>query len=148
MRRCAERGAGCPQSPDGAARRAVSLLIVEDETLLATHIQQLLEAAGFAVAGIASSGAEALLLAGAARCDLVLVDLALAGPLDGRQTALQLGRRFGLPALFLGPAGKATAPAGDAGALGYVEKPLRPSQLFNALQQALAQLGREGGGAG
>jgi DNA-binding NarL/FixJ family response regulator len=119
-------------------RRPAVLLIVEDDTLLASHVQQLLEASGFAVAAIASSGEEALLLAGAARADLALVELGLEGKVDGVETARALDRRFGLKTLFLATAREAL----PADAFGPVEKPLRPSQLFNALQQALAKLGR------
>lgn len=135
MTRCAERAAA--GRPDGGTRWP-ALLIVEDEALLASHIQQLLEAFGFAVIAVASSGHEALLLAGAARPDLALIDLTLAGSMDGAETAHELRRRFGVPAIFLGTAG----PAPPSDALGQVEKPLRPSQLFNAVQQALARLRR------
>jgi DNA-binding NarL/FixJ family response regulator len=114
------------------------LLIVEDDTLLASQVQHLLEASGFAVAAIASSGEEALLLAGAARADLALIDFAIEGKVGGAETARALDRSFGLKTLFLAAARDAL----PADAFGTVEKPLRPSQLFNALQQALAKLGR------
>lgn len=119
-------------------KRPPALLLVEDDTLLASHVQQLLEAAGFAVAAIASSGEEAQLLAGVVRADLALIDLELEGKLGAVETARSLDRSFGLKTLFLAGPGD-TLPAG---AVGPVEKPLRPSQLFNALQQALAQWGR------
>jgi DNA-binding response OmpR family regulator len=116
-------------------KRPPALLVVEDDTLLASHVQQLVEAAGFAVAAIASSGEEAQLLAGAVRADLALIDLELEGKLDGIETARALDRSFGLKTVFLAGPGD-TLPVD---AVGPVEKPLRPSQLFNALQQALAR---------
>jgi DNA-binding NarL/FixJ family response regulator len=120
------------------SQRPPVLLIIEDDTLLASQVQQLLETSGFAVAAIASSGEEALLLAGAARADLALIDLAIEGTVGGVETARALDRSFGLKTLFLADARDAL----PADAFGPVEKPLRPSQLFNALQQALAKLGR------
>ncbi len=40
-----------------------SILIVEDEALIASYIREVLEESGFAIVGVASSGIEALTLA-------------------------------------------------------------------------------------
>jgi two-component system, response regulator PdtaR len=133
-------------SPRGASddaatteRRRASILIVEDEALIASYIQEVLEESGFAVAGIASSGPEAISLATTAKPDLALVDIKLAGPMDGIEVAQLMQTRFNVPSIFLSGLcdPETTARAMAASPLGFLEKPFRPSQVFNALQQAL-----------
>jgi two-component system, response regulator PdtaR len=118
-----------------------SILIVEDEALIASYIREVLEESGFAIVGVASSGIEALTLAAGALPDLALVDIKLAGPMDGIEVVQELRRRFDIASIFLsGVADPAVMErARKAPALGFLEKPFRPSQVFNALQRALAR---------
>jgi len=118
-----------------------SILIVEDEALVASYIREVLEESGFVIVGSASSGIEALTVAAETRPDLALVDIKLSGPMDGIEVVQELRRRFNVPAIFLsGVADPAVMDrARKAPALGFLEKPFRPSQVFNALQRALAQ---------
>jgi CheY-like chemotaxis protein len=125
----------------GQSPERPSILIVEDEALIASYIQEVLEESGFSIAGIASSGVEALTLAGDAPPDLALVDIKLAGPMDGIEVVKEIRRRFNVESIFLsGVADPAIMErARKASALGFLEKPFRPSQVFNALQRALAR---------
>jgi CheY-like chemotaxis protein len=118
-----------------------SILIVEDEALIASYIREVLEESGFAIVGVASSGIEALTLAADALPDLALVDIKIAGPMDGIEVVQELRRRFNIASIFLsGVADPAVMErARKAPALGFLEKPFRPSQVFNALQRALAR---------
>jgi two-component system, response regulator PdtaR len=122
--------------------RASSILIVEDEALIASYIREVLEESGFTIVGVASSGIEALTLAAEVRPDLALVDIKLAGPMDGIEVVQEMRRRFNVPAIFLsGVADPAVMDrARKTPALGFLEKPFRPSQVFNALQRALSQM--------
>jgi CheY-like chemotaxis protein len=117
------------------------ILIVEDEVLVASYIEDVLAESGFGIAGVASSGVEALTVASQARPDLALVDIKLAGPMDGIEVALLLRSRFGVPSIFLSGMSdpEVMQRARDAAPLGFLEKPFRPSQVFNALQRALAR---------
>jgi two-component system, response regulator PdtaR len=126
----------------GEAKRAVSILIVEDEALIASYIREVLEESGFTIAGIASSGHEAMSLASAGAPDLALVDIRLAGPMDGIEVAQLMRSRFNVHSIFLsGVCDPDTMErAKRAAPLGFLEKPFRPSQVFNALQRALAEL--------
>ena len=125
-----------------AERRRASILIVEDEALIASYIQEVLEESGFAVAGIASSGPEAISLVSTSKPDLALVDIKLAGPMDGIEVALLLQTRFNVPSIFLSGLcdPETTARAKAASPLGFLEKPFRPSQVFNALERALERM--------
>lgn len=134
--------AGSDIKGDAAARtqrRPASILIVEDEALVASYIQEVLEESGFIIAGVASTGPEAMSLATASRPDLALVDIKLAGPMDGIEVAQLMRSQFNVHSIFLsGVCDPETMErARSATPLGFLEKPFRPSQVFNALQRAL-----------
>ena len=119
--------------------KPVSILIVEDEALIASYIEEVLGESGFLVAGIAASGTEALSLAAENQPSLALVDIRLTGPIDGIELACLLRQRYDLPAIFLSGLADAdtTARAQSAQPLGFLPKPFLPSQVFNAIQRAL-----------
>lgn len=127
---------------DAGVKRPVSILVVEDDALVASYIQEVLEESGFAIAGIASSGPEAMSLASDGRPALALVDIKLAGPMDGIEVARLMRSRFNIQSIFLsGLCDPDTMRrAKEASPLGFLEKPFRPSQVFNALQRALADI--------
>jgi CheY-like chemotaxis protein len=118
------------------------ILVVEDDALVSSHIQNVLEESGFTVTGVASSGPEALVLAGQTAIDLALVDIKIAGPMDGIEVALAMRERFRIPAIFLSSYHdpETMARAAQARPLGFLAKPFRPSQMFNALEKAVEKL--------
>jgi len=119
--------------------KKVSILIVEDEALVASYIEEVLGELGFHVAGIAASGIEALSLAAENRPALALVDIRLTGPIDGIELACLLRQKFALPAIFLSGLidAETTERAQVAQPLGFLPKPFLPSQAFNTIQRAL-----------
>jgi CheY-like chemotaxis protein len=127
--------------PDGS--KPVSILIVEDEALIASYIKHVLGESGCRIVGVAASGPEALSLAAEDQPDLALVDIQLSGPIDGIELACLLRRRFAVPAIFL--TGLAdpdtTARAQAACPLALLPKPFLPSQVFNAIERALNLMG-------
>jgi two-component system, response regulator PdtaR len=125
-------------------RKPVSILIVEDEALIASYIEQVLGESGFRVAGVAASGPEALSLAAEHHPSLALVDIRLTGPIDGIELACRLRDKFAVPAIFLsGLVDDRTAERAQAARpLGFLKKPFLPSQVFNAIEHALDLLGR------
>src|SRR5207249_1527819 len=106
--------------------KPVSILIVEDEALVASYIEEVLGESGFRVAGIAASGTEALSLAAENRPALALVDIRLTGPIDGIELACQLRQKFDMPAIFLsGLVDQETAKRAEAAQpLGFLKKPV------------------------
>ena len=127
-----------------ASKRQASILIVEDEALIASYIQEVLEESGFTIMGVASTGPEAMSLASANPPDLALVDIKLAGPMDGIEVAQLMRSRFNVNSIFLSAMcdPETMERAKSVTPLGFLEKPFRPSQVFNALQRALAELDR------
>jgi len=120
-----------------------TILIIEDEALVASYIGTVLAESGYRVAGIAACGPEAVSLADAHRPHLALVDIRLAGRTDGVELACRLRREFGVPSIFLSGAADAETieRAQATQPLGFLKKPFLPSQVFNAIERALA--GRE-----
>ncbi len=120
----------------------VSVLIVEDEWIVARGVQQTLETAGFVVSNVAASAAEALSAVAQARPDLALVDIVIQGPVDGVDLACQLRELHDIPSVFL------TAHADQhtmqralrAAPLGYVVKPFQETQLLSSVRVAAAAL--------
>jgi CheY-like chemotaxis protein len=131
------------QVTEGGGRPRVNLLVVEDEALVASYIRDVLEESGFVVTGVASSGPEAISLASEEPIDLALVDIKLAGPMDGIEVARLLRDRFEVPSIFLSGLydPETMERAKVAAPLGFLQKPFRPSQVFNALEKALSQTG-------
>ncbi|HLY44881.1 MAG TPA: response regulator [Stellaceae bacterium] len=129
-------------APQGGSK-PVSILIVEDEALVASYIEEVLGESGFRVAGIAASGPEALSLAAENHPALALVDIRLTGPIDGIELACLLRQKFALPAIFLTGLVDAdtTQRAQAAQPLGFLPKPFLPSQVFKAIEHALGLLG-------
>lgn len=126
-----------------SASKPVRILIVEDEALIASYIEEVLAEAGFEVAGIASSGTEALSLAAEHQPTLALVDIRLTGPIDGIELACLLRQHSDTPAIFLSGFvdTETTKRAEAARPLGFLAKPFVPSQVFRAIERALDMIG-------
>jgi diguanylate cyclase (GGDEF)-like protein len=78
-----------------------SILIVEDQAVIASDLEEGLIRCGYSVCGIAASGEEALDLARQHRPDLTLMDIRLQGDMDGIQAAEILRKELDMPVIFL-----------------------------------------------
>ncbi len=120
-----------------AAQR--SILIVEDERIVARDLQQTLRDLGYDAYASAPSSEEAIARA-AERCpDLVLMDIRIKGELDGIELAAILRERFGVPVVYLtAHADEVTiARAKLTEPHGYLLKPVRPRELRSAIEVSL-----------
>lgn len=77
------------------------VMIVEDEILIAEALRLRLERMGYTVVGVVASGEEALNLVANTTPDLVLMDIRLAGSMDGITAGEHIHSRFGLPVVYL-----------------------------------------------
>jgi DNA-binding response OmpR family regulator len=78
-----------------------SVLIVEDDALIASDLDAFLEAAGYAVIGIATDMRVALTLAARFKPDAATMDVDLADGTDGVETARRLSEKHGARSLFI-----------------------------------------------
>jgi len=79
----------------------ISILIVEDEAVLAMDLSDMLEEEGYTVIGTANNGAHALRLHQQHQLDLVLCDINIKGDWDGIQTVTHLVAHRPIPVIFL-----------------------------------------------
>ncbi len=116
-----------------------SVFIVEDEALIAMELRDRLTSLGYNVKGSASRGEEALGRLEADPPDLVLMDIHLAGGLDGIQTAGRLRERSEIPVIFLSAYSDAEllGQAGKVEPFGYLVKPFEERELHATIQMAL-----------
>ena len=69
---------------------AIKILIVEDESVEANDIKNVLESIGYEVPYIAYSGEEAIEMALNIMPDIILIDIQITGTIDGIDTAARL----------------------------------------------------------
>jgi two-component system, response regulator PdtaR len=120
------------------------ILVVEDDFLVAAEIEIALSDAGFDVAGVAASAAEAVELARSQRPALIVMDVRLVGEHDGIHAAVEIFRTLGIRCIF------ATAHydqhslerAKPAMPLGWLQKPYSMVSLVDAVCRALKELDR------
>ena len=121
--------------------KEAKILVVEDEALVALHLEQRLHMLGHTVVGTAFSGTDALEQTAAHLPDLVLMDINLGRGISGIEAAQQINRVFDIPVVFVTAHSddailqKATA----AGPYGYVVKPFEDSALRVTIEIALSK---------
>jgi CheY-like chemotaxis protein len=119
------------------------VLIVEDEFLIRLHVEELVNGAGHKVAAAAATGREALAAAERVQPDMALMDIGLAGDMDGVATARELFRRWRIRSLFVSAnCDQFRDSAADVRPLGFLTKPVSPQRLIQALEAAAAELRR------
>ncbi|HEV2602071.1 MAG TPA: response regulator [Microvirga sp.] len=111
------------------------VLVVEDETMIADYIADVLEEAGHEVVGIAATGAKAIEFLDELNPDAVLLDITLKGSMNGIAVA-EVARTRGVPHLFISGSGDPlTRAAADATQpLGFLQKPFKPDDLGRFFQ--------------
>jgi DNA-binding response OmpR family regulator len=78
-----------------------NLLIVEDESIIASSLKMCLEMHDFNVLKIAASGDEALTIIKQNDPDIVLLDVQLRGSLNGFQTAFKIREFSSAPIIYM-----------------------------------------------
>ncbi len=116
-----------------------SILFVEDEAIIAEDLAGKVRSMGYEVAGRTASGEEALELAGQLMPDLVLMDIRLAGAMDGIEAAQRIHREYNLPILFLtaNPDLGTDERVRQAGAVGSIMKPFDKRDISIQIDKAL-----------
>ena len=126
-----------------AAPNSARILVVEDEVVIAMDIQMQLRELGHIPVGHATRGEQAVVLAGELLPDLVLMDIQLAGAMNGITAAQTIRDRFGLPSVFLSAFSSAQSRASAAACqpAGYLAKPFSDRDL-GAVIASFLQAGR------
>jgi CheY-like chemotaxis protein len=113
---------------------------VEDEGLIALHLTEMLEKAGYRVPDPVFSGEMAIkALEKSPTPDLILMDIGLAGPLDGIETAKKIRHQYTIPIVFLtaySDRGRIEQ-AKEVSSFAYLIKPVSEDDLLAAIRDAL-----------
>lgn len=117
---------------------SIEVLIVEDKSLVAAAITAMLEKHNLTVIGNCRSGEEAIKLCEQITPDLILMDIELAGAMDGISTAEMIHQRAAIPIIYLSDytdrktvdRAKKTLPAN------YLSKPFQEVDLIRAIDIA------------
>ncbi|WP_211531379.1 response regulator [Methanocalculus chunghsingensis] len=115
-----------------------AILIVEDEAVTAMVLKTSLTEMGYSVCGISATGERAVEMAGELRPDLILMDIMLAGKMNGIEAAEQIKEKYRIPLIFLTAfsddryihEAKLTEP------FGYILKPVRELELRTTIEMA------------
>lgn len=79
----------------------VRVTIVEDDSVIRNLLKWKLTAMGYQVAGETDTGEEAIDLAGIETPDLMLMDISLAGEMDGIQAAWFIKQKYAINSIFV-----------------------------------------------
>ncbi|MCK5148470.1 response regulator [bacterium] len=117
----------------------VRILLVEDESIICEDIKKSIDIIGHEVAGVVHSGEEALVFVERKPPELILMDIVLAGRLNGIETAKMIKDRYRLPVVFLTSySDKITMErARDAYPYGYIVKPFNDIELKETIEKAI-----------
>jgi signal transduction histidine kinase len=117
------------------------ILIVEDELLIAKNLARKLEKLGYKIVKIVSSGDRAIENALSLQPNLILMDIAIKGEIDGIETAAKIYEQLHIPIIYT------TAYADDntiqraeeTGSYGYLIKPFQERDLHATIKMALSK---------
>ena len=131
-----------------AAAGARTVLVVDDEPMIADIVARYLRAAGYHTV-VARDGEEALRLSDLHRPDLVVLDVMLPG-IDGLEVMSRLRRRRPAAVLLLTARGEHDDRIAGLrlGADDYLSKPFFPGELVARVQAVLRRVGQTAGGGG
>jgi PAS domain S-box-containing protein len=116
------------------------IMVVDDEAIITSQMEDYLKMLGYDVAGIANSGEEAIDLAKKVHPDLILMDIVMRrNKIDGITTSEIIKKEFDIPVIFM------TAYGGDkilervksAEPVGFIVKPFQENELKVAIEMAL-----------
>lgn len=123
----------------------ISILITEDEPIIAADLEDRLTEAGYKVLACFMSGEETLAFLETQVPDLLLMDIRLDGELDGIETVQQIVKKHRLPIIYLTSntdkatfdRAKATKPHA------FIGKPFRGKDLQYSIELAISQFSKE-----
>jgi DNA-binding LytR/AlgR family response regulator len=122
-----------------------TILIVEDEPIISADLQDRLVDLGYQVVANVDRGEEALLKINRESPDLILMDIQLAGTLDGIETAIRIRETMNIPLIFLTSNTDETTfrRARQARPQAFLSKPFRGRDLAHAIELAIGEAPNE-----
>jgi PAS domain S-box-containing protein len=118
---------------------AAGILIAEYESSVAQDLKVRVEALGYRVIDIASSGEEAIAKTEKLRPNIVLMNTRLRGTIDGLQTGSQIRDDQDIPIIYMVDFGSQATirRVGTTAPFGYIFRPFDEKQIFATIETAL-----------
>jgi len=115
------------------------ILIVEDEKIIALDLQRRLERFGYVICATSADGEDAVAKARQHKPDIILMDIMLAGSLDGIEAAQIIKKELQIPVIFLTAYAdeRTLERAKAAEPFGYILKPFKERELYTTIDIAL-----------
>lgn len=125
--------------------KRVSVLIVEDEVIIAKDMSLILNKLGYNVVGHCVSGEEVLAIIEKQQPDIVLMDIMLKGEMTGIDAAKEIRNKYNIPVVFITAySDEDTINRTSASApFGYIVKPFKANDLRATIETALARFNEE-----
>jgi two-component sensor histidine kinase len=120
--------------------RKPRIVLADDEAIIAMQLEELVEAEGYEVAGVAGTAAQALEMATTLKPDLVIMDIVMPGDMDGIDACAIIQRELNIPVVLLSAHGEEHFLRRARSALpsAYLIKPCQNTQVRAAIEVALA----------
>jgi DNA-binding NarL/FixJ family response regulator len=136
---------GDEANDSSALRDRVSVLIVEDESVVANNLSQALIKLGYTVTGRVRSGEEAIEAVAKTIPRILLMDIRLAGSLPGTEAARQIWERFQVPVIYLTAYSdrQTVSDVKTTENYGYITKPFNSDQVHVAIELAIDRREKE-----
>ncbi len=123
----------------------VTVLVIEDESIVSKDIQHSLKKLGYEVVGSAPSGEKAVELALELKPSVILMDIMLKGDMNGIEASAEIKKTLNVPIIFLTAyadentleKAKITEP------YAYIIKPFKEIDLHTSIEMALYKHGKE-----
>jgi CheY-like chemotaxis protein len=124
------------QSTRALMLKALRVLVVEDDFIIAQDIKERLIDLKFLPVGHTAFGEDAIKLVSELRPDLVLADIRLAGSLDGIDVAVAVRQKFNLPAIILSASidDQVIKRAAAASPFAFINKPMSDWEFGEIMQ--------------
>ena len=116
-----------------------TVLIVEDEGLLAMRLGSDLAHMGHEVIGIADNAADAFALTEKFKPDIILIDIVLNGDMNGIDAAVKISEMHDCKIIYMTAQSDEDTieRAQKTNHVGFLHKPFEPYQLKNGIERAL-----------
>lgn len=117
------------------------ILIVEDEAIIALEMKSRLLENGYDVADILESGEEAIEYLRKNSVDLIIMDVHLAGDMDGTEAAKFINKKYEIPIIYLTAYSdeETVKKASKTMVYGYIIKPIREKEFMITMEMAFSR---------
>jgi DNA-binding LytR/AlgR family response regulator len=125
--------------------KKTSILIVEDEVIIAKDLALTLTKLDYNIVGHCISGEEVLAMVGEKKPDVILMDIMLKGEMTGIDAAKEVKKKYSVPVIFITAYSDedSISRVNSASPFGYIVKPFKANDLRATIETALNRFNEE-----